>query len=69
MVEGVKALKWIGCRNMDVGNGTPARYMECVEFFLTPYPINCTPNQGDLTQSARYNDQLVGLPGIRRLFC
>ena len=20
--------KWIGCRNMDQGNGTPARYME-----------------------------------------
>src|SRR6266480_5612171 len=34
--------KWIGCRNMDVGNGTPARYIECMEFFLAPYPINCT---------------------------
>ena len=30
--------KWIGCRNMDVGNGTPARYIECMEFFLAPYP-------------------------------
>ena len=35
--------KWIGCRNMDVGNGTPARYIECMEFFLAPYPLNCTP--------------------------
>jgi len=41
--------KWIGCRNMDVGNGTPARYIECMEFFLAPYPLNCTPDQGDPT--------------------
>ncbi len=26
----------IGCRNMDRGNGTPARYTECFEFFLAP---------------------------------
>ncbi|MEW5806161.1 MAG: S8 family serine peptidase [Acidobacteriota bacterium] len=30
--------KWIACRNMDHGVGTPARYIECNEFFLTPYP-------------------------------
>ncbi|MFN8483372.1 MAG: S8 family serine peptidase [Anaerolineae bacterium] len=29
--------KWIGCRNMDHGVGTPARYIECMEFFLAPY--------------------------------
>jgi subtilisin family serine protease len=39
--------KWIGCRNMDRGNGTPATYMECMEFFLAPYPINGTPAQGN----------------------
>ncbi len=37
--------KWIGCRNMDQGNGTPARYIECMEFFLAPYPIG--GGQGD----------------------
>ena len=26
----------IGCRNMDGGNGTPARYTECFEWFLAP---------------------------------
>jgi serine protease AprX len=31
--------KWIGCRNMDQGDGTPARYIECMEWFLAPYPI------------------------------
>jgi subtilisin family serine protease len=28
--------RWIGCRNMDQGNGTPARYAECFEFLLAP---------------------------------
>lgn len=28
--------RWIGCRNMDIGEGTPARYIECFEFFLAP---------------------------------
>ena len=39
--------KWIGCRNMDVGDGTPARYIECMEFFLAPYPVGGIPAQGD----------------------
>src|SRR5205085_7688764 len=39
--------KWIGCRNMDRGVGTPARYIECMEFFLAPYPVGGTPAQGD----------------------
>jgi hypothetical protein len=28
--------RWIGCRNMDEGFGTPASYSECFEFFLAP---------------------------------
>jgi serine protease AprX len=28
--------KWIGCRNMDQGDGTPARYTECFQFMLAP---------------------------------
>ena len=39
--------KWIGCRNMDQGLGTPATYMECLEFFLAPYPVGGDPSQGD----------------------
>ena len=31
--------KWIGCRNMDAGNGTPARYIECMQWFLAPTRI------------------------------
>lgn len=28
--------KWIGCRNMDRGAGTPARYTECFQFMIAP---------------------------------
>jgi len=28
--------KWIGCRNMDQGNGTPTTYIECFQWFLAP---------------------------------
>lgn len=30
--------KWIGCRNMIDGVGTPASYTACFEFFMAPYP-------------------------------
>jgi len=32
--------KWIGCRNMDVGNGTPATYSECFQFFIAPTDLS-----------------------------
>ncbi len=32
--------KWIGCRNMDQGNGTPARYIECMQWMLAPTDLN-----------------------------
>ena len=41
--------QWIACRNMDVGNGTPARYIECMQWFLAPYPIG--GGQGDPTKA------------------
>jgi subtilisin family serine protease len=28
--------KWVGCRNMDRGDGTPERYTECFQFFIAP---------------------------------
>ena len=30
--------KWIGCRNMLDGVGTPSSYTTCFEFFMAPYP-------------------------------
>lgn len=32
--------RWIGCRNMDVGNGTPATYTECYQWFIAPTDLN-----------------------------
>ena len=35
--------QWIACRNMDEGDGTPATYTECYEWFIAPYPIDSDP--------------------------
>jgi serine protease AprX len=32
--------RWIGCRNMDRGWGTPATYTECFEWFIAPTDLN-----------------------------
>lgn len=40
--------KFIGCRNMDDGVGTPARYAECFEFFLAPTDLNGQNPRPDL---------------------
>ena len=32
--------KWIGCRNMNVGNGTPTTYSECFQWFIAPTDLN-----------------------------
>jgi serine protease AprX len=54
--------KWIGCRNMDANDGTPARYIECFEFFLAPYPVNGTPAQGDSTKAPDMTTNSWGCP-------
>lgn len=32
--------RWIGCRNMDLGSGTPATYSECFQFFMAPTRVD-----------------------------
>lgn len=32
--------KWIGCRNMNRGTGTPATYSECFQWFIAPTDLN-----------------------------
>ena len=32
--------RWIGCRNMDQGNGTPTTYSECYQWFIAPTDLN-----------------------------
>ena len=34
--------KWIGCRNMNAGNGTPTTYAECYQWFIAPTRIDGT---------------------------
>src|SRR6266487_2698944 len=52
--------KWIACRNMDQGVGTPARYIECMEFFLAPYPVG--GGQGDPTKAPDITINSWGCP-------
>lgn len=54
--------KWIGCRNMDQGNGTPATYTECFQFFLAPYPVGGTTAQGDPTKAPDVTTNSWGCP-------
>ena len=32
--------RWIGCRNMDQGNGTPETYSECFQWFVAPTDVD-----------------------------
>lgn len=32
--------KWIGCRNMERGYGSPFTYLECFQWFLAPFDLN-----------------------------
>lgn len=35
--------RWIGCRNMNAGAGRPSTYLDCLEWFLAPYPQGGDP--------------------------
>lgn len=39
--------QWIGCRNMNAGDGTPARYNECAQWLLAPTNLAGTDPQPD----------------------
>ena len=52
--------KWIACRNMDQGVGTPARYIECMEFFLAPTPVG--GGTGDPTKAPDVTINSWGCP-------
>lgn len=40
--------RWIGCRNMESGWGTPASYAECFEWFVAPTDLNGQEPRTDL---------------------
>ncbi len=54
--------KFIACRNMDRGNGTPATYIECMEWFLAPYPVGGNTSQGDASKSPDITTNSWGCP-------
>ncbi len=54
--------KFIACRNMDQGNGTPATYIECMEWFLAPYPVGGNTSQGDATKAPDITVNSWGCP-------
>jgi subtilisin family serine protease len=54
--------QWIGCRNMASGIGSPASYIECFEFFLAPYPVDGTPDDGDAARAPHVISNSWGCP-------
>jgi subtilisin family serine protease len=56
--------KWIGCRNMNDGAGTPETYLECFEFFLAPYPVGGTPEEGNPDLAPDVTNNSWGCPGF-----
>jgi serine protease AprX len=57
--------KWIGCRNMDAGNGRAATYTECFQFFLAP--TNLQNQSADPTRRPHVMNNSWGCPQIGEL--
>ncbi|MEP7194882.1 MAG: S8 family peptidase [Saprospiraceae bacterium] len=47
--------KWIGCRNMERGNGALSTYIECFEFFLAPTDLDGLNPKPELSPSVVNN--------------
>ncbi len=52
--------KWIGCRNMNQGNGTPASYSECFQWFVAP--TNLAGQNPDPTKAPHVINNSWGCP-------
>ena len=52
--------KWIGCRNMDSGNGRASTYTECFQFFLAPTDL--TGASADPTKRPHVMNNSWGCP-------
>ena len=59
------AARWIGCRNMRHGIGSPTSYAECLEYFLAPYPHGGDPlRDGDPARAPVVVNNSWGCPQI-----
>lgn len=54
--------KWIACRNMDAGAGTPATYIRCIDWMLAPFPSAGTSAQGDPSKAPHVINNSWGCP-------
>ncbi len=55
--------QWIGCRNMNDGDGTPESYTECYEWFVAPYPLGGNPmTDGDPSKAPHVINNSWGCP-------
>jgi serine protease AprX len=55
--------KWIGCRNMDAGNGRASTYTECFQFFIAPTDLagqNPDPTKRPHVMNNSWGCPLVG---------
>jgi hypothetical protein len=52
--------QWIGCRNMDAGNGTAASYTSCFQFFIAPTDL--MGNNADPTKRPHVMNNSWGCP-------
>lgn len=52
--------KWIGCRNMDQGFGTPATYAECFQWFIAPTDL--AGNNADASKAPHVINNSWGCP-------
>ncbi len=56
------AARWIGCRNMNAGYGTPSSYIECFEWLIAPYPVGGVSTQGDPSKAPDIINNSWGCP-------
>lgn len=57
--------RWIACRNMRANFGTPAKYIECFQFFLAPYPQGGNPStDGNPALGAHIVNNSWGCPPV-----
>lgn len=54
--------RWIGCRNMDRGNGTPATYSECFQWFIAPTDLQ--GNGADPSRAPHVINNSWGCPDV-----
>jgi subtilisin family serine protease len=57
--------QWIGCVNLARNLGNPAKYLDCMQFMLAPFPQNADPfSDGDPSKGAMIVNNSWGCPTV-----